>query len=354
MKAFWFTVALLVALTSVLLFRQYRAAQPPAPITPQQAETNAQFDLAQREMNAPPAPVPAPASPADLVETGSPDVAPIEPAPPQPASIPVAEAGAPPQPDSTPATPPAPVVATAQTPITAPRIETLDDLNKLLGLPSMTEPSTAAATPQPAPGSTAAAATATAPAAPPDAASAETAAVLDERFKNFEVVPARKRQTDDGWTLLDERFPVRGAGTADDPLQVTWDLLASASETFQPRLGKKRLPERIVMLDGKHVRVTGYVAFPILAAAQNEMLSMRNMWDGCCIGVPPTPYDAIEVRLGSAASGKDRFTSYGTVEGKFSVDPYIKGNWLLGLYLMDDAKLSQEKAGGDPAKHGGM
>ena len=29
----------------------------------------------------------------------------------------------------------------------------------------------------------------------------------------------------------------------------------------------------------------------------NEALVMLNQWDGCCIGVPPTPYDAVEVRL---------------------------------------------------------
>jgi hypothetical protein len=172
--------------------------------------------------------------------------------------------------------------------------------------------------------------------------------------EEFEVVPARVRAGEDGFTVYDERFPVKGAGTAEDPMQVSWELLVSASETFQPRMGKKRLPERITMLDGRHVRVTGYVAFPIMAASQNELLSMRNMWDGCCIGVPPTPYDAIEVKLAAAATGRERFTAFGVVEGVMKVDPYIKGNWLLGLYLMEEARLSQLKEGADPGKHGGM
>lgn len=170
----------------------------------------------------------------------------------------------------------------------------------------------------------------------------------------FEVVPARTKPGENGFTIYDERFPVKGTGTPEDPLEISWDFLVSASETFQPRMGKKRLPERITMLDKKHVRVTGYIAFPIMAASQNEMLSMRNMWDGCCIGVPPTPYDAIEVKLKGAATGRDRFTAFGTIEGTMLVDPYIKGNWLLGLYLMEGATLSQLKEGGDPGKHGGM
>ncbi|MBL8744814.1 MAG: DUF3299 domain-containing protein [Phycisphaerae bacterium] len=194
-----------------------------------------------------------------------------------------------------------------------------------------------------------------APQAPPIDQASITEDQLPALFKDqFEIVPARAKPGDAGVTIYDERFPVKGAGTPEDPMEVTWELLVSASETFQPRMGKKRLPERITMLDGKRVRVTGYVAFPIMAAAQNEMLSMRNMWDGCCIGVPPTPYDALEVKLKEAATGRDRFTAFGTVEGTLKVDPYIKGNWLLGLYLMEDATLSQLKEGGDPGKHGGM
>lgn len=158
-----------------------------------------------------------------------------------------------------------------------------------------------------------------------------------------EIAPMRQRAGEDGWTILDERFPIRGSGTQEDPYEVSWELLVSASETYQPRLGKTRLPERIAMLHGKHVRVTGYVAFPIMAMEQNELLSMRNMWDGCCIGTPPTPYDAIEVRLQKAATGQDRFTAFGSLEGLFKVDPYVKGNWLLGLYLMEDAKLTKTK-----------
>lgn len=179
----------------------------------------------------------------------------------------------------------------------------------------------------------------------------EEVVVPDEKFK--EVVKARIRETEDGWLLLDERFPIRGAGTAADPFEVSWDLLVSASETYQPRQGKTRLPERITMLDGKHVRITGYVAFPIMALSQDELLSMRNMWDGCCIGIPPTPYDAIEVRLAKSATGRDRFTSFGTIEGRFVVDPYVKGNWLLGLYMLEDAALHKvQESLSDPARHG--
>lgn len=206
-------------------------------------------------------------------------------------------------------------------------------LDSLLNLPS--EP-----TPTPA---TAAAPPTTADSSAPSVPSVAGDASLAQHEAVSEVVPLRSRPGEDGWTILDERFPIRGAGTPEEPYEVSWDLLVSASETYQPRLGKTRIPERIAMLNNKHVRVAGYVAFPFMATEQNELLSMRNMWDGCCIGVPPTPYDAIEVRLRTAATGQDRFTAFGTIEGLFKVDPYVKGNWLLGLYLMEDAVLTKTR-----------
>src|SRR5262249_39584664 len=84
-------------------------------------------------------------------------------------------------------------------------------------------------------------------------------------------------------------------------------------------------------------------AFPIMAQSQDEMLVMLNQWDGCCIGVPPTPYDAIEVKLKKAAKGDDRMRVSGSVKGLLRVDPYLIKDWLVSLYLMDDAELIKEE-----------
>lgn len=144
---------------------------------------------------------------------------------------------------------------------------------------------------------------------------------------------------DDGSLLVDGRFTVTGKGTKEDPYRVSWDYLISASETYKPRLGQKKLPEWLTILNDKHVRLTGYVAFPLMAQEPNELLVMLNQWDGCCIGIPPTPYDAVEVKLEKPAVGSQRFTIHGTLEGKFKVDPYLVKDWLVGLYTMEDAVL---------------
>ncbi len=145
----------------------------------------------------------------------------------------------------------------------------------------------------------------------------------------------------DGSLLLDDTFVIRGSGTKSEPYEITWDLLMSAAETYQPRLGMEDIPERVAMLDGKHVKISGHLMFPMITGQADELLVMLNMWDGCCIGTMPSPYDAIEVQLGSPAAvgGNQQFFNYGTIEGVLQVDPYLINDWLIGLFLMDGATL---------------
>jgi hypothetical protein len=146
---------------------------------------------------------------------------------------------------------------------------------------------------------------------------------------------------DDGSMLLDDTFVIRGDGSASRPYEITWDLLMSAAETYQPRLGMQDIPERIAMLDGKHVRISGHLMFPMITGQADELLVMLNMWDGCCLGTMPSSYDALEVQLATPmAGGRQQFFNYGTVEGKFSVDPYLINDWLIGLYVLEDASLN--------------
>lgn len=160
------------------------------------------------------------------------------------------------------------------------------------------------------------------------------------------------KEEPDGWTRLDGRFLVRGKGTADDPLLLPWELLVSASETYRPRTGLKEMPRRVADLKGKHVKITGYALFPLLSSETTELLLMRNQWDGCCIGVPPTPYDAVEVKLAKPAERRDTFVTYVTLEGVLDVDPYVNRDFLLGLYTLSDGALVQPAKDKDAADKG--
>ncbi len=162
----------------------------------------------------------------------------------------------------------------------------------------------------------------------------------------LEVAKGTITKRDDGTILIDDRFVIRGEGTPAKPYEVPWELLVSAQETYDPKNAKKQVPAGVGLIDGKHVAIKGYVAFPLQVTSPKELLAMLNQWDGCCIGVPPTPYDAIEVRLAKAVAGDDRFAIAGSVTGVLSVKPYLVGDWLVGLYVMDGAVLKVEQFGG--------
>jgi hypothetical protein len=138
---------------------------------------------------------------------------------------------------------------------------------------------------------------------------------------------------------IDGKYILSGDGSPEQPFEITWDLLILASQTYQPRQGKTDLPPQVQAMNGMHIKIAGYFAIPIASTDPKEVLFMLNMWDGCCIGVPPSPYDAIEVRLREPLSGKKQFVNYGTLTGTLKVDPYVQNGWLLGMYLMEDGTL---------------
>lgn len=132
-----------------------------------------------------------------------------------------------------------------------------------------------------------------------------------------------------------------GAGTKDEPYQLSWDVLLSAKATYDPRNGKEEIPASIEALNGKWVAISGYSLFPQANSQPRELLIMLNAWDGCCIGVPPSPYDAVEVTLARSVS-EERFAQTGKVVGRLNVDPYLVGEWLIGLYTISDAEFAVE------------
>ncbi|MCC6322049.1 MAG: hypothetical protein IT438_11510 [Phycisphaerales bacterium] len=154
---------------------------------------------------------------------------------------------------------------------------------------------------------------------------------------------AKLMERPDGTVLVDDKYVIKGKGTESDPFIVSWEMLVSAKDTYQPRLGRKVIPDRLKMIDGKWVKIAGFIAFPLAATSQDEMLMMLNQWDGCCIGIPPEPYDAIEVKLKVPVVGDDRMRVSGSIKGIIRVDPYLIKDWLVSLYLMDDAELFKDE-----------
>lgn len=158
-----------------------------------------------------------------------------------------------------------------------------------------------------------------------------------------EILPSTFVRLPDGSISADDAWTIKGEGTADSPYEVSWEFLASAQDTYVPRLSENKIPARIAFLSGKRVRISGYLAFPLVAQTSGECLIMLNQWDGCCIGIPPTPYDAVEVKLAESISGWKKHTlNFGSIEGVFTVEPYLVENWLVGLYMLRDASLKRD------------
>ena len=166
---------------------------------------------------------------------------------------------------------------------------------------------------------------------------------LDRTIPYATIVPGRIVRSSPTELEADGEFTLIGAGTREDPYQPSWEYLYSAGTVYKPRLGEDALPQRIALLDGTWVTIAGHTAFPLVTGESDEMLVMLNQWDGCCIGVPPTPFDAIEVRLQEAVkTGPKHSFSYGTVTGRMKVDPYLIENWLVGLYILEESDLQND------------
>jgi hypothetical protein len=153
---------------------------------------------------------------------------------------------------------------------------------------------------------------------------------------------ARIERLDDRTVRLDGRFTVRGAGTESDPYDITWDLLGSVRDTVDAAAGRFVVPGRVSDLRGAWVRISGYWAPPLQVFETKDLMVMLNKWDGCCVGLPPTPFDSIEVSLARAVpvQGQHLFR-YGSIRGRLTVEPFAAGGFLLGLYRLTDAVLEQ-------------
>jgi len=143
-----------------------------------------------------------------------------------------------------------------------------------------------------------------------------------------------------GALVLNGRYTLPGNGTAEDPYLIDFPMLIALEEDYDGKTpGKREVPAWIRPLDGTFVRITGFIGFPYLSPTAEECLVLLNQWDGCCVGTPPTLYDAIEVQLAEPVNLENGAFNYGTLTGLFRTDPYLVNGWLIGLFVMEEARI---------------
>ncbi len=137
---------------------------------------------------------------------------------------------------------------------------------------------------------------------------------------------------------IDGKYMVRGSGSESDPYQITWELLTSAARTVDASKSLYEVPGRLADLRGAWIQISGYWAPPLQVFQTKEAMFMLNKWDGCCIGLPPTPFDSIEATFTKpfAVQGQHLYR-YGTIKGRLEIEPFAAGMFLLGFYRLHDA-----------------
>ncbi len=152
------------------------------------------------------------------------------------------------------------------------------------------------------------------------------------------LLPARKPTVDapPSDVRSTETIETHGTGSERDPYRLNWALLMEA-ERGASADGTITVPAEIARYDGTHVEISGYLAPPVAVDRTSELLVMRNRWDGCCIGTPPTAFDCIEATLVQSIPIRGRhLISFGTIRGRLRIEPFRVGRFLLGLYRIEE------------------
>ncbi len=152
-----------------------------------------------------------------------------------------------------------------------------------------------------------------------------------------EAAPSYKLRADGSFIIVKTGEIVMGTGTEVDPFMLEWKTLRAIEQDYNPKQGKEHLPDWLDLLHERQVRIVGNTLVPVIATTTRELLVMQNPWDGCCIGIPPSPYDAIEVTLDHDVDFGNSAVGFGTVEGVFILDPYVVDGWVLGMYIIEHA-----------------
>jgi hypothetical protein len=165
----------------------------------------------------------------------------------------------------------------------------------------------------------------------------------------FHVVDAVEGETADP-----DRPPEPSASAAKGVDKIAFQLLEKSKSLSQG--SDVRVPDDVRALDGRWVTVTGNVLIPWAEQRVTQFVLAKNPWDGCCLGIPPGPYDSVLVKLRDGSQLKDRYSTVQTLSGRFRVELERSEGYVTGLYQLIDAVEgavpSPDEAGGSSGRWG--
>jgi len=140
--------------------------------------------------------------------------------------------------------------------------------------------------------------------------------------------------------------PPPGAASDAAPVDVSFELLKSVFGKVDERSDRADdIPPEIAELDGKKVRIRGFLGLPYMAEGEIEMIFIyERPYNGCCIGMPPDFFDSVEVarRDGGMIKLAEDFEYHYrdfeievTASGTFRVKKILDDGALLQMYFLD-------------------
>lgn len=102
--------------------------------------------------------------------------------------------------------------------------------------------------------------------------------------------------------------------------------------------GEMKIPQSVQDFSGKWVTITGNMLVSGATEEIDKLQLAKNPWDGCCLGVPPTLFDTVQVKLKQGSKLANRYAVILTMSGIFKIKPEkTPGGFLVSLYTLEDA-----------------
>jgi hypothetical protein len=160
------------------------------------------------------------------------------------------------------------------------------------------------------------------------------------RFKKVGRKEGDREKLDHVWHLTEA---VEGAvPNPDKPAEapkegtLTFALLESAQEASAA--GEIKIPDAVQAYHGKWVTITGHVLLSWASEEITQFQLAKNPWDGCCMGVPPSYFNAVRVQMAPGKAFSNRFDRVGTLSGKFRAEiKKTENGYVDAIYWLDEA-----------------
>lgn len=110
-------------------------------------------------------------------------------------------------------------------------------------------------------------------------------------------------------------------------------------KSVQELVAAMHIPAAIASLSDTKITVTAYIAGNVMLPVSGSCLLLaRDFWDGCCVGVPPSPFNAIPAQLATDSPQPEPWLQQAVFQGRLRIRE--RKDWgVEGMIFLADARL---------------